>query len=132
MKIEISTMKENLKFYFIFSGKTKLVDILCTLSNHYCNIDTIDDSVTGSFQQVDLNRHLEEIAQKIEATLVRYQQNCLLNQNKVNASHFIKLLKQWETFVGSSHNYQNGEFFFDVVNFSGGFFIINVILKKIY
>lgn len=84
---------------------------MCTLSNHYCNIDTIDDSVTGSFQQVDLNRHLEEIAQKIEAIFVRYQQNYLLNQNKVNASHFTKLLKQWETFVGTSHNYRNGELF---------------------
>lgn len=93
----------------IFSGKTKLVDIICTLSNRYCNIDTIDDSVTGSFQQVDLNRHLEEIAQKTECHLVRCQQSWLLNQTKVNASHFIKLLKQWESFVASSHNGQSGE-----------------------
>lgn len=34
------------------TGKTKLVDLLCTLSNQVCNTDTIDDSVTGSFQQV--------------------------------------------------------------------------------
>lgn len=90
-----------------------MVDILCTLSNRYCNIDTIDDSVTGSFQQVDLNRHLEEIAQKIDVHFIGFQQNWLLNNNqnqsKANDSHFIKLLKQWETFVSSSHNYQNGE-----------------------
>lgn len=85
------------------------MDILCTLSNRYCNIDTIDDSVTGSFQQVDLNRHLEEIAQKLETHLINYQQNWLLNQNQENASQFIKLLKQWETYVESSHNYQNGK-----------------------
>lgn len=94
---------------YMFSGKTKLVDILCTLSNHYCNIDTIDDSVTGSFQQVDLNRHLEEIAEKIEGLLVEHQQNWLLNQNDVNADHFLNLLKQWETFI-ESNNHQNGKF----------------------
>ncbi|XP_031637557.1 midasin [Contarinia nasturtii] len=84
------------------SGKTKLVDILCTLSNHYCNIDTIDDSVTGTFQQVDLNRHLEEIAQKIEAFLVNYQQNWILHPNQTNSSQFVKLLKQWEIFIESN------------------------------
>ncbi|XP_067631338.1 midasin isoform X2 [Eurosta solidaginis] len=34
------------------TGKTKLVDLLCTLSNQVCNTDNIDDSVTGSFQQI--------------------------------------------------------------------------------
>lgn len=85
------------------------MDILCTLSNRYCNIDTIDDSVTGSFQQVDLNRHLEEIGEKIEMHLVRHQQHWLLSQSQGNSSHFIKLLKQWETFVESSNNFQNGK-----------------------
>ncbi|EDW01516.1 GH20407 [Drosophila grimshawi] len=33
------------------SGKTKLIDALCVLSNRQCNSDNIDDSVTGSFQQ---------------------------------------------------------------------------------
>lgn len=92
------------------SGKTKLVDLFCTMANRYCNIDTIDDSVTGSFQQVDLNRHLEEIAQKIETHLVRYQKNWFLfRSTKENSSHFIKLFKQWEKFIDSSNNYQNGE-----------------------
>lgn len=36
------------------SGKTKLIDALCVLSNRVCNSDNIDDSVTGSFQQVGL------------------------------------------------------------------------------
>lgn len=92
-----------------YSGKTKLVDTLCKLSNRYCNIDTIDDSVTGSFQQVDLNRHLEEIAQKIETYLVCHQQNWLLGKKKSNAKHFIKLLKEWESFVESSHSNQCGK-----------------------
>lgn len=92
------------------SGKTKLVDVYCAMANRFCNIDTIDDSVTGSFQQVDLNRHLEEIAQKIEAHLVRYQQNWFLHRStKDNSSHFIKMLKQWEKFIDSSHNHRSGK-----------------------
>lgn len=34
------------------SGKTKIIHALCQLSNQVCNTDNIDDSVTGSFQQV--------------------------------------------------------------------------------
>lgn len=87
------------------------MDLFCAIANRYCNIDTIDDSVTGSFQQVDLNRHLEEIAQKLETHLVRYQQNWFLQRNNKDRSsgHFIKLLQQWEKFVDSSQNYENGK-----------------------
>lgn len=86
------------------------MDLYCAIANRFCNIDTIDDSVTGSFQQVDLNRHLEEIAQKIEAHLVQYQQNWILHRSsKDNSSHFIKMLKQWEKFIDSSHNHQSGK-----------------------
>ncbi|BFG04951.1 midasin [Drosophila madeirensis] len=49
------------------SGKTKLIDALCVLSNRACNTDIIDDSVTGSFQQIDLNRHLEAIYKRVES-----------------------------------------------------------------
>lgn len=93
------------------------MDTLCRLSNRYCNIDTIDDSVTGSFQQVDLNRHLEEIAQKIETYLVYHQQNWLLGKKKSNAKHFIKLLKEWESFVESSHSNQCGKLGYILKNF---------------
>lgn len=34
------------------SGKTKLIDSFCWLTGQNCNNDTIDDSVTGGFQQV--------------------------------------------------------------------------------
>lgn len=34
------------------TGKTKIVDSLCCISDQKCNLDNIDDSVTGSFQQV--------------------------------------------------------------------------------
>lgn len=80
------------------------------MANRFCTVDTIDDSVTGSFQQVDLNRHLEEIAQKIASHLTRYQQSWLVHRSsKDNSSHFIKTLKQWEKFIDSSHNHTNGK-----------------------
>lgn len=100
-----------MKFYgSICSGKTKLVDLYCAIANRDGSIDTIDDSVTGSFQQVDLNRHLEEIAQKVETHLRQYQQNWLMHRSrKDDSSHFIKLLQQWEKFIDSSHIYENGK-----------------------
>lgn len=36
------------------SGKTKLIDSYCFLSGQICNNDIIDDSVTGTFQQVNI------------------------------------------------------------------------------
>lgn len=78
------------------------MDILCTLSNRYCNVDTVDDSVTGSFQQIDLNRHLEEIAQSVEAILVHHTQNLLLSKwsGVANSTsiELIKLARSWESY----------------------------------
>lgn len=34
------------------TGKTKMIDTICSLSNQMCHLDNIDDTVTGSFQQV--------------------------------------------------------------------------------
>ncbi|KAL5289670.1 hypothetical protein ACFFRR_009616 [Megaselia abdita] len=47
------------------SGKTKAIDSFCWITGQNCYNDTIDDSVTGSFQQVDLNRHLENYYREI-------------------------------------------------------------------
>lgn len=47
-------------------GKTKIINTFCTIFNKELQLDTIDDSVTGSFQQFDLNRVLEEMWEKIE------------------------------------------------------------------
>lgn len=88
--------------YFIYSGKTKLVDALCTLSNRHVSVDTIDDSVTGSFQQIDLNRHLEEISQATEKLLTHRSQIHILNNNF--DGDLIDLLRSWETFVVLSMN----------------------------
>ncbi|XP_055839231.1 midasin [Episyrphus balteatus] len=90
------------------SGKTKLIDLVCTLSNEVCNSDTIDDSVTGSFQQIDLNRHLEEISQNVEAIFITEVQNLILelNNTSVNGGHhqpltthkLVDLLNAWSKY----------------------------------
>ncbi|XP_011196368.2 midasin [Zeugodacus cucurbitae] len=85
------------------TGKTKLIDLLCTLSNQVCNTDTIDDSVTGSFQQIDLNRHLEEISQSVEAVLAS-QLRCMLLERKPTAySTAAELLHIWNAYSKESN-----------------------------
>ncbi|KAH8296969.1 hypothetical protein KR044_002099 [Drosophila immigrans] len=74
------------------SGKTKLIDALCVLSNRVCNSDNIDDSVTGSFQQIDLNRHLEEIYKSVQALVFGVVQKAFLLQQE---STFVQQL--WRT-----------------------------------
>ncbi|EDW58745.1 midasin [Drosophila virilis] len=64
------------------SGKTKLIDALCVLSNRVCNSDNIDDSVTGSFQQVDLNRHLEDIYKDVQVLIFNVSQRAFLQQKE--------------------------------------------------
>lgn len=60
-------------------------------------MDTIDDSVTGSFQQVDFNRHLEEISQTIESVLISYIQYFALSST-VNLKPIVSLLRAWEAY----------------------------------
>ncbi|TMW44445.1 hypothetical protein DOY81_010477 [Sarcophaga bullata] len=79
------------------TGKTKMIDTLCCLSNQTCHLDNIDDTVTGSFQQIDLNRHLEELVYKVEYIYLKLVQNALLD--KSNSNHLITdLLKTWNTY----------------------------------
>lgn len=84
---------------FFYSGKTKSVDLLCTLANRNCIVDTIDDSVTGSFQQVDFNRHLEEVSLYIESVLTTYLQHFALHsQDSKSGVWIVKLLQAWESY----------------------------------
>ncbi|XP_037035796.1 midasin isoform X2 [Bradysia coprophila] len=80
-------------------GKTKTVDVLCTILNRNCVVDTIDDSVTGSFQQVDLYRHLEEAAKNIESILIVKLQEFALAPSPQNNKTFLELLDLWESYV---------------------------------
>uniref|UniRef100_A0A1A9V9X2 Midasin n=1 Tax=Glossina austeni TaxID=7395 RepID=A0A1A9V9X2_GLOAU len=80
------------------AGKTKLIDVLCTLTNQVCNTDAIDDSVTGSFQQIDLNRHLEEISKQVEQIYLRCVQNSLLHGRPECKKTFTQLLNSWSSY----------------------------------
>uniref|UniRef100_A0A1I8PDS0 Midasin n=1 Tax=Stomoxys calcitrans TaxID=35570 RepID=A0A1I8PDS0_STOCA len=79
------------------SGKTKLIDTLCCLSNQVCNTDNIDDSVTGSFQQIDLNRHLEEISQKVENIYLHYIQEAISNESSCKKM-LLDVYNSWSNF----------------------------------
>ncbi|XP_063699493.1 midasin [Culicoides brevitarsis] len=50
-------------------GKTKMVQMYASVTGTEMVTDTIEDSVTGSFQQFDFNRHLEEIDRDVESAI---------------------------------------------------------------
>ncbi|XP_037827489.1 midasin [Lucilia sericata] len=79
------------------TGKTKIIDTLCFISNQMCNLDNIDDSVTGSFQQIDLNRHLEEISFQVECIYLKFIQNTILDSSST-IKKISELLDSWNTY----------------------------------
>ncbi|XP_053965849.1 midasin [Anastrepha ludens] len=85
------------------TGKTKLIDLLCALTNQVCNTDNIDDSVTGSFQQIDLNRHLEEISQSIEATLAAHLRALIIECKSKAYKNVAQLLQVWGDYCRESN-----------------------------
>ncbi|XP_073848894.1 midasin [Musca autumnalis] len=79
------------------SGKTKIIDAVCCLSNQLCNTDNIDDSVTGSFQQIDLNRHLEEISKQVETIYLNYIQEAISDPNS-SKKNLIEVYDSWSSY----------------------------------
>lgn len=81
--------------------------MLCTVLNHFCSVDTIDDSVTGSFQQIDLNRHMEEISHCVEnVAIVRLKKLALTN----SVDQVCNLLEIWECYTKLlQHNGESGK-----------------------
>ncbi|XP_061400556.1 midasin [Musca vetustissima] len=79
------------------SGKTKIIDAVCCLSNQLCNTDNIDDSVTGSFQQIDLNRHLEEISKQVESIYLHYIQDAILDSSS-SKKDLIDVYDAWSNY----------------------------------
>ncbi|XP_053677442.1 midasin [Anopheles nili] len=81
-------------------GKTKVIALYSTLADTFCQVDTIDDSVTGSFQQFDFNRHLEDMASVVE-TIVRrvVKESILFRHGKHNKGcAVLGLLELWEKY----------------------------------
>uniref|UniRef100_A0A182NI10 Midasin n=1 Tax=Anopheles dirus TaxID=7168 RepID=A0A182NI10_9DIPT len=82
-------------------GKTKVIALHSTLADAFCQVDTIDDSVTGSFQQFDFNRHLEEMASLVEGTLRQKVKKLLLRYGSTGSSKggaVLALLECWEKY----------------------------------
>lgn len=67
--------------------------------------DTIDDSVTGSFQQFDFNRWLEEVAQGVESILYEILAKIAVKLNGAGKkscyfkSTMIEMFKLWMEYV---------------------------------
>uniref|UniRef100_A0A1B0DG05 ATPase dynein-related AAA domain-containing protein n=1 Tax=Phlebotomus papatasi TaxID=29031 RepID=A0A1B0DG05_PHLPP len=80
-------------------GKTKCVDLACSMLNQSLDVDTIDDSVTGSFQQIDLNRHLEEVARVVELLVSSTAKKIIISDCVFTDLHrLLRLLDQWEEY----------------------------------
>ncbi|XP_055528540.1 midasin [Wyeomyia smithii] len=80
-------------------GKTKIIQLLTTLSDQFCNVDTIDDSVTGSFQQLDFNRHLEEISSGVEPILMDAVNEAMLEGGVTGRKVLVNLFGVWERYA---------------------------------
>ncbi|KAG5680585.1 hypothetical protein PVAND_010082 [Polypedilum vanderplanki] len=78
-------------------GKTKIINTFCTIFNKELYLDTIDDSVTGSFQQFDFNRLLEELWQNLEEIIFNKLRKSILNK-QINKYQLTKLFKQWRDY----------------------------------
>ncbi|XP_049297646.1 midasin [Anopheles funestus] len=86
-------------------GKTKIIALHSALADAFYQVDTIDDTVTGSFQQFDFNRHLEEMAALVEATLRKNVRQSLLRDGRAVLSkggNVLALLDCWEKYENLS------------------------------
>ncbi|XP_040154882.1 midasin [Anopheles arabiensis] len=82
-------------------GKTKLIALHSTLADTLYQVDTIDDTVTGSFQQFDFNRHLEDMATLVEGTLRKRVRELLLQERTAGLTKggaVLTLLECWEKY----------------------------------
>ena len=82
-------------------GKTKLIALHSTLADTLYQVDTIDDTVTGSFQQFDFNRHLEDMATLVQGTLRKRVRELLLQERTAGLTKggaVLTLLECWEKY----------------------------------
>ncbi|XP_044727018.1 midasin-like, partial [Chrysoperla carnea] len=81
------------------TGKSCAVRTLATLTGHELQTLSVNSSmdtteILGGFEQVDYNRHLEEVSQKSYRLLLTVIQDCLLN-HKDDIAFVIDLFEQW-------------------------------------
>jgi midasin (ATPase involved in ribosome maturation) len=82
-------------------GKTKVIDTFCSIFNKNLYNDTIDDSVTGSFQQFDFNRMLEDLSQEVEKILLKKLAAIAVSTaSSKDKCNMVNLFKLWQAYDG--------------------------------
>lgn len=81
------------------SGKTKIIDTFCSIYNKNLYLDTIDDSVTGSFQQFDFNRMLEDMWQSVEQILFKKLADLVVGAlSSTDKCNMVNLFRLWRAY----------------------------------
>lgn len=116
-------------------GKSKLLNTFCTIFKKQLHFDTIDDSVTGSFQQFDFNRMLEELWQTIETILFKKSIELIMNEEvnvgKHKATELFSLWREYDTKENSEHLTMNNEKNLEVQNFLQRLELVVLILSNL-
>jgi len=114
-------------------GKTKIIDAFCELYNEELNFDTIDDSVTGSFQQFDFNRMLEELWKYVEEKLLIKIMEIITDvHSKSNRrSLFTNLYKLWRDYDVNSVVHQQDDTFNEVEHFCKRLDLVKTIIDAL-
>lgn len=80
-------------------GKTKIIDTFCSVFNKNLYLDTIDDSVTGSFQQFDFNRMLENMWQDVEQIVFKKLDEIVVSDfSSADKCNLMNLFKLWQSY----------------------------------
>lgn len=109
-------------------GKTKIIDTFCEIYNENLNFDTIDDSVTGSFQQFDFNRMLEEVWKFVEDILFKKMVEIVVNKTITNKI-FSKFYNLWREYDNTSLVNHNDKKFNEVENFCKRLDVVQEVIK---
>ncbi|CAG9805676.1 unnamed protein product [Chironomus riparius] len=114
-------------------GKTKIIDAFCELYNEELNFDTIDDSVTGSFQQFDFNRMLEEVWKYVEEKLLIKIMEIITNvhSNIHRRSLFTNLYLLWRDYDVNSVVTQQDDKFNEVEHFCKRLDLVKTIIDAL-
>ena len=112
------------------SGKTKVIDTFCSIFNKNLYLDTIDDSVTGSFQQFDFNRMLEDMWQKVEQIVFELLAEITVKgKSSTDKYHTTNLFKLWRDYDNEADSFDDSSANSELDSFCRRVSAVQAILK---